>query len=598
MPGDFDLVKERVDIVQVIGEHVPLKKAGRIYKALCPFHTEKTPSFTVDPDRRTYKCFGCSEFGDVFTFLEKREGLTSAEALERLAERAGVEIRRRSPEEREQNARLLAAHETAYFYFRQALRGTPGGAAVLRYLEGRGLRRDTIEKFGLGYAPNLREGLLAYLRKKGFSDEEAVQSGLIVRTEKGDLLDRFRDRLMVPIRDGRGRAIAFGGRALGREQAPKYMNSPATPLFDKSRTLYALDVARPAIRKAKEAVVVEGYFDAISAHQAEIANVVASMGTALTPQQYELLRPVAEERAVIAFDADPAGLKAAESRGRDLLTLAARMVFRGRSLATSAALDLRVALMPEGLDPDQLVRRDPEAFREVVAAAKPVAEFLLDLFETRVDLATQGGRQTYAREALPILAELTDPVERDSYVKRVADRTGVREEVLRGELRRPSGSPTIGQPAAAPEPAGKERASAERYLVAQLVRFPEQARHLELSAADFSDPSLRALFERLLAGERRDQLAEPLRLAAVELLADVPEPASAEDLVTALGQAALRVRAQSLKRLLQEAEMTYRRSESDADLAGVVDRLTGELAGVMAAQQQHTVLERVSAEEE
>lgn len=595
MPGDFDVVKERVDIVQVIGEHVPLKKAGRIYKALCPFHNEKTPSFTVDPDRRTYKCFGCGVGGDVFTFLEAKEGLTRAEALARLAERAGIELYRRSPEEREQHSRLLAAHDAAYFYFRQALRGTPGGAGALRYLEGRGLRRDTIEKFGLGYAPNLRQGLLAYLRKKGFADDEAVQSGVIIRTERGELVDRFRDRLMVPIRDSRKRPVAFGGRTLGADQVPKYMNSPATPLFDKSRTLYALEVARPAIRKAKEAVVVEGYFDTIAAHQAGVANVVASMGTALTPQQYELLRPIAEERAVIAFDADAAGLKAAESRGRDLLALAARMVFRGRSLATSTALDLRVALMPEGLDPDQFVRRDPDGFRAAVAAAKPVAEFLLDLLEGRFDLATVGGRQRYVREALPILAELSDAVERDVYVKRVADRAGVREEVLRNQLRRELPGGAGGR---AEEPTGKGRATPERYLVAQLVRFPEQARRIDLSAEDFNDPSLSAVFVELARGGRAEALPEPLRALAGDLTVEVAEPASAEELVTALGQAALRVREQSLRRGLEEAEAALKRDGGNADLERRIERLASDLGLVLAARQQHTVLERVSAEEE
>lgn len=596
MPGDFDVVKERVDIVQVIGEHVPLKKAGRIYKALCPFHAEKTPSFTVDPDRRTYKCFGCSEGGDVFTFLEKKEGLSRAEALERLAERAGVEIRRRSPEEREAHARLLAAHEVAYFYFRQALRGTAGGAAATSYLERRGIRPQTVERFGLGCAPNLKEGLLAYLRKKGYSDEEAVQSGLVVRTERGDLLDRFRDRLMVPIRDARGRAIAFAGRALGADQTPKYTNSPTTPLFDKGRTLFALDLARSAIRKAKEAVVVEGQFDAISAHQAGIENVVASMGTALTPAQYELLRPIAEERAVIAFDADPAGLKAAESRGRDLLALAARMVFRGRSLATSAALDLRVALMPEGYDPDELVRKDPEGFRAAVAAAKPVTEFLLDLVEERSDLATQAGRWAYLQQALQLLAELPNAVERDTYVRRLAERAGVTEEVLRAQLARAAAR---GPAEALPrEATGKERAGPERYLVAQLLRFPEQARHIELSAEDLVDPGLRAAFELLRRGERLERFPADLQAIGVDLAAEVPEPSSAAELVTALGQAALRVREQSLRRRLEETRAAVTRDSANAALEQEVERLASELERVMAARERHTVLERASAEEE
>src|SRR2546425_808222 len=219
MPGDFDQVKERIDIVQLIGERVALKKAGRAYKGLCPFHAEKTPSFTVDPDRRTYHCFGCSEHGDAFTWLEKMDGLEPAEALKVLAERAGVELTsRRPPEEREREKRLLSANETAHFYFRQALRGTESGKTVARYLAERGIRPETVERFGLGYAPEQHEGLLAYLRRKSFTEEEAIAAGLIVETERGRF-DRFRDRLIVPIRDGRGRIVAFGGHAAGQRSA-------------------------------------------------------------------------------------------------------------------------------------------------------------------------------------------------------------------------------------------------------------------------------------------------------------------------------------------------------------------------------------------
>src|SRR5438874_2328392 len=219
MPGDFDTVKERVDIVQLIGERVPLKKVGRAYSGLCPFHSEKTPSFTVDPDRRTYHCFGCGRHGDIFTWLEELDGLEPVEALKVLAERAGVELTsRRDPAAQEREKRLLAANDTALFYFRQALRGTERGREVAGYLEGRGIRPETIERFGLGYAPDLRDGLLGYLVRKGYREEEAVAAGLASKTERG-LWDRFRDRLMVPIKDGRGRIIAFGGPAMRRVSA-------------------------------------------------------------------------------------------------------------------------------------------------------------------------------------------------------------------------------------------------------------------------------------------------------------------------------------------------------------------------------------------
>src|SRR2546426_2261930 len=318
MPGDFDTVKERVAIVQLIGERVPLKKAGRSYVGLCPFHSEKTPSFHVDPDRRTYHCCGCSEQGDVFTWLEKQDGLTPAEALRTLAERAGVELTsRRAPEEQEREKRLLAANDTAHFYFRQAVRGTAAGKAVAAYIGGRGIQPETVERFGLGYAPDQFDGLLSYLRKKGFSEEEAVAAGLVGAGERGPY-DRFPDRLMVPIKDGRGRIVAFRGRAMRPDQPGEYVNSPQTALFNKSATLYGLDVARAAIRKERTAVIVEGYFDAIAMHQAGFTNTVASMGTALTEDQDHVLDAMRIERAVVAFDGDAAGQRSAEARGSEL----------------------------------------------------------------------------------------------------------------------------------------------------------------------------------------------------------------------------------------------------------------------------------------
>src|SRR4029077_19919131 len=269
MPGDFDTVKERVDIYQVVSEHGDvLKKAGRGFTGLCPFHSEKTPSFHVNPDTRSYKCFGCGRSGDIFTILEEIDGLTPAEALKTLAERAGVELTsRRDPAEQEREKRLLAANDTAHFYFRPAPRRTERGKEIARYLAERGILPESVDKFGLGYAPDSWDGLVGYLRKKGYSDDEVVAAGLVGRSDRG-LFDWFRHRLIVPIKEGRGRIIAFGGRAMRSDQRGKYVNSQGTVLFNKSATLYALDAARAAIRKQNAAVIVEGYFDAIALHQA------------------------------------------------------------------------------------------------------------------------------------------------------------------------------------------------------------------------------------------------------------------------------------------------------------------------------------------
>ncbi|TMD59061.1 MAG: DNA primase [Chloroflexi bacterium] len=597
MPGDFDLVKERIDIAAVIGAYVPLKRAGHIYRALCPFHSEKTPSFTVDPDRRTYKCFGCGEGGDVFTFLEKKEGLSPAEALERLAKEAGIEITQWKPEEREEHKRLIAAQEAAHFYFRQALRGTEGGKLAGAYLEKRGIRPDTIETFGLGYAPDLFEGLLAYLRKKGFTDAEAIESGLIARTERGSLVDRFRLRLIIPIRDAKSRPIGFAGRALRPDERAKYINSPATPLFEKSRVLFALDLARAHIRKSKEAIVVEGQFDAIAAHQAGVTNLVASMGTALTAQQYELLRPIAE-RAVIAFDADPAGVRAAEARGRELLALADRVLLRAGkgSIATAVGLDLFVAVLPSGSDPDELVRRDPDGFREAIARAKPVVEFLLDALAGRHRLGTPSGRRDYLREAVPLLALVSDPLTRAVYLDRLARTTGVSQAALEEELRTLRGAPRPGANETGAQ--GKRKGTPERYVVAQLLRFPDYARRLELSPEDLSDPELRSLFELIRAAERVERYPEALSTLRSELLTEAEGAASYEEVVTAVEQAALRVRERRLRRRLEEARAAMSREPGDTGLALSVAELVGDLARVTEALDRHTSLEPLTVEED
>src|SRR5438309_3192116 len=563
MPGDFDTVKERVDIVQLIGERVPLKKAGRSYVGLCPFHSEKTPSFHVDPDRRTYHCFGCSEQGDIFTWLEKQDGLTPAEALRTLAERAGVELTsRRAPEEQEREKRLLAANDTAHFYFRQALRGTAAGKAVSAYIGGRGIQPETVERFGLGYAPDQFDGLLSYLRKKGFSEEEAVAAGLIGSTERG-LYDWFRDRLMVPIKDGRGRIVAFGGRAMRPDQPGKYVNSPQTALFNKSATLYGLDVARAAIRKERTAVIVEGYFDAIAMHQAGFTNTVASMGTALTEDQYHVLDAMRIERAVVAFDGDAAGKASAERRGSELARQVQRAVSRaGRGTVTArTGLAVYVTVLPNDTDPDELARREPDRLRALLAEAKPVLEFVIDRIAARSGLDGADGRRRFLAEALPLVADEPDPLTRELYLGTLSRLTGVEQEALRREASAPAAraapeqrtSVTTRPPAVATETWAKQTASLERYLMALLTRFPEETARADLAPGDFDDPDLRALFEYTSGRHPSSELPAHLAAIAAALGASAPEHGDEFDAGQAIEIASLRLREQNLRRRLRAA---------------------------------------------
>jgi DNA primase len=599
MPGDFDLVKERVDIVQLIGQSVPLKKAGRGFVGSCPFHVEKTPSFHVDPERRTFKCFGCGEGGDVFTWLEKREGLTPAEALNQLAERAGIELTRRAPEERKFEERLLQANDAAAFYFRQALRLTPRGKEVTAYLAKRGITADSIDTWGIGYAPGERESLLAYLKKKGFSEDEGVAAGLIYRGERGPV-DRFQDRLMIPIRDRRGRAIAFVGRAMRAEQRGKYVNSPQTALFNKSAVLFGLDRAGPAIRKEGTAVIVEGQFDTIACHQSGFANVVASMGTALTEDQYRVLNEMKIERAIVAFDGDAAGQRSAESRGRELLSALSRFGAGagGGRLGTRTGLALFVTVLPEGLDPDDVARKEPDVLRRLLAEAQPLLEFLIDRVRETSRLDQSEGRTRFLQRTAALIAEEPDPVRREVYLSQVAASAGVDPTFLREKLPAPGKATQravrtdVSAASRAETQVPKQTPSRERYVMALLTRYPEEIARADLEPTDLVSPDLRALFEHLQAGKRPDSdLPAQLAAVAAALGAHAPELDEQTDPGQVIEIAGLRLREENVQRRLGEARAQLAHAEGDVGgLDGEIARLGEQLDRLHKRRERRTVL--------
>ncbi len=362
-------IKQRLDIVDVIGESVNLQRAGRNYRALCPFHVEREPSFYVFPDQGTWHCFGgCSTGGDVFAFVMKKENLDFTGALRLLAERAGINLGRKSraAEETEKD-RLRQANESAALFFHNALLNTQPGARALDYLSLRGIDRQTAEAFQLGYAPDSWDALREHLKGRGFGEGELLRAGLLVEGEKG-LYDRFRHRAVIPIRDGQGRTVGFGSRKLpaedgeepeGDSPSPKYLNTPQTPIFDKGAILFGLDRAAESIRRADVAVIVEGYMDVIAAHQHGNGNVVASMGTALTERQLAMLRRLTEN-IVLAFDPDSAGQAASE---------------RGDLVAQRLGVNVRVMKLPKGRDPDEIIRADPEGWRRLVIDAEAPKAF-------------------------------------------------------------------------------------------------------------------------------------------------------------------------------------------------------------------------------
>ncbi len=423
-------IKSRADIVSVISEYLPLKRQGKEYVGLCPFHGEDTPSFSVSPEMGLFYCFGCQAGGDVFQFLMRRDNLTFPEAAQRLADKVGVSLpsRELTPDEQRALRRrevLYAVCERAAVLFQACLRG-PEGEAAREYLGGRGVAADVGERFRLGYAHG--HGQVSVVRKliaEGFPSQALAVVGLL---RQGDRRDWFYGRLIFPICDPGGRVIAFGGRALETGQMPKYLNSPDTELFDKRKNWYGLSVARQNIRREGRALVVEGYMDVITSHQFGFTTAVASMGTSLTPEQVRLLSAQAKE-VFLAFDADLAGQKATR---------------KGMELFAGTGVTVRVAPVPEGKDPDEFLRqRGREAMEEVLAKAPPLLDFLLAEAAVAGRGADLGKRAALARNLLPFLRGLADPLEREGYAQSLARTLQLPVESVWGQTRQGKFAPVM-----------------------------------------------------------------------------------------------------------------------------------------------------------
>jgi DNA primase len=440
-----DEIKARLDIVDIVSETVSLKKSGRNYVGFCPFHSNtKTPSFVVFPETQTWRCFGaCADGGDIFSFVVKREGYDFKEALETLAHRAGVPLKQAEPhaaEHAQQRQRLFELNAAAAAYFHQLLTTSPAAAGVRDYLTRRELTAETIATFQLGYALDAWEALKHELTKRGYSAEDLLAAGLIVARDDGAPgYDRFRNRLIIPIRDSRGRVIGFGARALADDQVPKYLNSPQTTLFDKSATLYGLDLARKQIRQADEAIIVEGYMDVIQAHQRGARNVVAQMGTALTEQQLKRVASLAN-RIVLALDSDTAG-NAATIRGlslaRQALPKKPRATLTSRALAYEGHVsqEIYIASLPAGQDPDDILKTGLETWQELMAQAMPGLDYYEELIFKQADVSTPQGKSFVVNELIPIYRELGDNIEKTARVQRLARNVGLDERLLLAELK-------------------------------------------------------------------------------------------------------------------------------------------------------------------
>ncbi|MCL0056097.1 DNA primase [Dehalococcoidia bacterium] len=427
-------IKQRLDIVAVISEYVQLKKAGRNFKALCPFHTEKTPSFFVFPERQSWRCFGCGVGGDLISFVMRKEGLDFGGALKTMAQRAGVPlVEKKTRADEGRSALLYRINETAAQYYHQLLLSSSLAQGARKYVQRRGLGEEILREFQLGFSLDEGEGLKQHLSKQGYSESDLVAAGLVAE-KGGRTYDRFRGRIMFPICDAKGRVGGFGARALDDSVVPKYLNSAAGPVFDKSSILYGIDRAQGAIREQGRVVIVEGYMDVITAHQCGFRNVVASMGTALTEKQIAVIKGLTAH-VCLCLDPDAAG-DAATLRG---IEACRRTLDRGvrempNWLAGSSELRGMISIisLPEGKDPDQVIRESPDEWRSLVDGAQPLMDYLLETAAKRFDVSRPEGKTQVSQQLLPLIAEMKDGVEREVYLGKLSRLVGLNEKTLAG----------------------------------------------------------------------------------------------------------------------------------------------------------------------
>ena len=547
-------VRSRNDIVDVISQYVHLQKKGSSYFGLCPFHNEKTPSFSVTPSKQMYYCFGCGAGGNVFTFLMEYENFTFGEAMEALAQRAGVQLPERqmsgeARREADRRGRLLEINREAARYFYMLLRSEKGRAAY-RYFSGRGLSPETMQKFGLGYSDKYRDDLYRYLRNKGYEDEILKDSGLVTIDERRGGYDKFWNRAMFPIMDVNSKVVAFGGRVMG-EGEPKYLNSPETPVFNKSRTLYGLHLARKTRRP--QMILCEGYMDVIALHQAGFDNAVASLGTALTEGHAGILRRYAKE-VYLSYDSDGAGQKAA---------------LRAIPILRDAGITCKVINMSPYKDPDEFIKAlGPEAYEERIARAENSFMYTLRMREKDFDLKDPEGKTAFYREAARMILEFPDELERDNYIEAVAVHYQVGFDHLRQMVHKMGTAGGIGVPREPLKTGRNEkkrrengREKSQRLLLTWLAEQPKLFRTISayLSPADFTEGVYRKVAEELFRQMTEEEQPNPGRIVSMFdteedqrtvaqiCNASAGEMGSTADMEKALKETILRIRQGSLE---------------------------------------------------
>jgi DNA primase len=562
-------IKSRLDVVDVVGQKVTLKKAGSTFKGLCPFHSEKSPSFVVFPDKGNYHCFGCGANGDIFSFVMKTENIEFPDALRELANRAGIELKPRRGDDGtgKHRGELIQLLDQATLFYQQALR-RPDGQAARDYLEKRGISQSTIDQFRIGWAPDRWDSLYQYLVERGGDPALIASAGLTAERETGGYYDRFRGRLMFPIVGDRGDLVGFGGRLLASGE-PKYLNSPQTDLFDKGATLFGIDQARTTIKATNRATIVEGYVDVLIAHQYGFKDVVASLGTALTERQVQALKRLTRT-LVLALDADSAG-DIAVLRGLEV----ARQVYGDAQVAvplpqglvrleSRLGADILIADLPRGRDPDEIIRENTNDWRSIVDDARSVVDYYFEVVLGGADLKSAKGTATAVRQLLPIISEVRDTVQQALYLQRLSDRVHIAEQLLASELARlrltaPAAPKRVDD--ATPE-TPRRRSTLDEYALGLLLRYPARSRSFldELREDDWELVESREVFLEVCRQAADGRLPD-----ANGLRQDLAEPLSAwldavlvrEDARPALDDAAL---SQEHERCVRDLRRRLRRS--------------------------------------
>jgi len=613
----IDDVKQRLDIVQIVSEYVKLQKAGRNYKSACPFHSEKNPSFFVFPERQSWHCFGaCGTGGDIFSFVMKKEGVDFAQALRLLASKAGVPlVAQATPQRQAQNKereRLFEINEAAAGYYHHILLKTSEAQAARNYVTGRGLSEETIKNFQLGFATEAWDTLKQYLKGKGCTEAELLAAGLLVERDDKNNYDRFRNRLIFPIRNTQGNVTGFGGRALD-ESLPKYLNSPQTPVFDKSSSLYGIDRAKTAIRQKDQAVIVEGYMDVLVAHQYGYSNVIASMGTAMTDKQLAILKGLTMN-LILALDADTAGEEAVSRSGEmvDKMIPVTKLVcwpipqpvFGFAMYKDVHNAEVKILTLPPGKDPDEVIIEDASQWQKLIDEAKPMFDFIFEKVSKQFNLSSDTGKSLVVEKLLPLLYQMEDPIRQGHYMERLAQLLKIDLTILGDALKkfkvkeRKRKTYKDLRSSTSVVPTLSSSSPLEQYCLALLLQYPELKSEIaELLPEYFENTENREIYEKWQRSDNIDSLRNSLDTTLQEYLGNLINRAF-RSIITdnesarreIISECAIRLKERRLKMLASQRQELLTSEAEIGEIVAQSDKLNEQ--GMEIAKQLYDIQSR------